>query len=681
MFNGEEAINRGRAQAGPYHIWCNLLESMTQGDAPIQKPARTKSQKEGNLSMKKRIFQLGILSMLFLVAIAIGPRSVAVAAASSGPKTPVVASVTNPYSPAYQHSYRHGVVPTVAQLAKIKSYQQVKSNAVTATSANTLTYQGGVDGIGVTSGTPKVYLVFWGNQWGKETTKSGQLTFSNDSAGAATRLQNMFKGLGTGNELWSGTMTQYCDGPGMTGGRITCSANANHVGYPTGGALAGTWYDNSTAEPSTANGNQLADEAVSAAAHFGNKTAASNRYTQYVILSPKGLDPDNYQINGFCAWHDYTGDTGLSGGAGTSPYGDIAFTNMPYVLDAGTGCGENFVNAGSAGKLDGFTIVEGHEYAETVTDQNPVGGWFNTSNSEESGDECAWITPGSVGGSGNVKMGNGSYPLQTIWSNDTNSCALSHPIVGSGPAANDFALGINPPTFALSAEASATSNISTALTHGTAGTVNLSLVGTLPTGITVSFTATSVKVGSSANVTIATSASVPTGRQVITFSGSEGSVTHTIAITLSILAPNGGLTNGGFEQGLFAWSTYATDSVSSTAHSGSFSAEVGDPFSLDDNSINQTFTAPTGAKTLSFWYLGVCPSLQVVADWASASLQDNTTGVTTTVLPNTCTNNNTWVHVTTSITANHSYLLRLSTHDDDFGSASTYTFYDDVTIS
>src|SRR5262249_58040064 len=71
--------------------------------------------------------------------------------------------------------------------------------------------------------------------------------------------------------------------------------------------------------------------AVNAAAHFGNTTAASNRDAQYIIVSPRGTHPDGYNTPSgqFCAWHDWNGDTTLSGGAVTSPYGDIAFTNSP----------------------------------------------------------------------------------------------------------------------------------------------------------------------------------------------------------------------------------------------------------------------------------------------------------------------------------------------------------------
>ena len=337
------------------------------------------------------------------------------------------------WSPAAGHAYRKGVVPTIPRLALMKQWAATHLGlgigGVNFGSA-TLSYGGGVDGIGTTSGTPKVYLVFWGTQWGTQgTDANGNLTFSGDPSNGAPYIQNLVKGLGTGGEQWSGTMTQYCDG--VASGATSCPASARHVGYPTGGALAGVWYDQSAATPSAATGHQLAVEAIAAAGHFGNTTAASNRYAQYVVLSPHGADPDSYQSNGFCAWHDYNGDSSLTGGAAASPYGDIAFTNMPYVMDVGSSCGQGFVN--SPGTLDGYSIVEGHEYAETITDQNPAGGWTNqqvlsTYSGQENGDECAWISSGT-GKSANVATGHGSFAMQSTWSNDTNACAISHPTV------------------------------------------------------------------------------------------------------------------------------------------------------------------------------------------------------------------------------------------------------------
>jgi serine protease len=191
------------------------------------------------------------------------------------------------------------------------------------------------------------------------------------------------------------------------------------VGYPSQGALAGVWFDNTTPAPDSATPAQLAQEAVNAAQHFGNTSPAQNRYVQYFIVSPAGTHPDGFNTSGegFCGWHYYT----------QSPFGDIAYSNLPYVSDAGRSCGAKFVNHGDQGVLDGFSIVAGHEYAETLTDQFPSGGWNNPVSGDENGDECAWIASGQ-GHTANVSLPTGKFAMQSTWSNDTGVCEIAHAI-------------------------------------------------------------------------------------------------------------------------------------------------------------------------------------------------------------------------------------------------------------
>ena len=329
----------------------------------------------------------------------------------------------NPYAPTHDHPYRHGAVPNLLQYQKQKAWDASHpAAAVTpaATGPQTLSYGGGIDGIGVMSGAKsKVYLVFYGSQWGTQSTDgNGNAKFSGDSAGAAGVAQQMFKGIGTNNELWSAELTQWCDGAGVASGATSCSSSvpaSQFIPYQSGGVLAGVWYDNSAASPSAASGHQLGQEALNAAHHFGNTTAASNRHAYYVILSPHGTNPDSYQGQ-YCAWHDYNGDSTLTGGAVSSDVGDFAFSNQPYNIDSGSGCGVGFVN--SPGTTDGYTITLGHEWHETLSDQNPAGGWTNhvsgcSYNGQENSDECAWLSPGTSGGAANINFGSfGTYAEQ-----------------------------------------------------------------------------------------------------------------------------------------------------------------------------------------------------------------------------------------------------------------------------
>jgi FOG: PKD repeat len=342
---------------------------------------------------------------------------------------PVSASETNPYSPANGHAYRHGVLPTRDVLNKMNHWkaQHTPTAQAAATGIETLSYGGAIDGVGVMSGKVKVYVVYYGTQWGTRSTNSaGDSVFTSDSDGAAAKAEEMFKGIGTNSELWSADLTQWCDGPNVTSGATSCPSNASFVPYQSGGTLAGVWYDNTKSSPATATQAQLAAEAVAAAAHFGNTASGSNRYTYYIIMSPHGTNPDSYQ-GSYCAWHDYT----------TSSYGDIAYSNQPYNMDSGQGCGVNFVNSGSAGTLDGWTMTLGHEWHEMMSDAYPAGGWTNhtgnaTYNGQENSDECAWIAAGSPGGAANITFATGTFTEQASWSNDTNACAISHPIVGGG---------------------------------------------------------------------------------------------------------------------------------------------------------------------------------------------------------------------------------------------------------
>ncbi|GAA1934980.1 putative Ig domain-containing protein [Kitasatospora viridis] len=265
-------------------------------------------------------------------------------------------------------------------------------------------------------------MIYWGAQWGTAGKDAdGYTTLSNDPDNAAPYQQSFFKGLGSNNDAWSGVLTQYCEN--VASGSGSCPADAPHVGYPAaGGALAGVWVDNDAAAPQQATEPQIAAEAAAAAKHFGNTTEAQNRNVQYVVTTAHGMDPDSWhELNSWCAWHTFE----------RSSYGTLAYTIMPYLTDYKY-CGTNWINPGPRGRLDGYSILGGHEYAETLTDTNAMGGWIDQAGQED-GDKCAWITQGTPGGLFNLQLATGAFAVQTTWDNDNHTCSGSHPIERNQP--------------------------------------------------------------------------------------------------------------------------------------------------------------------------------------------------------------------------------------------------------
>ncbi len=265
-------------------------------------------------------------------------------------------------------------------------------------------------------------------------------------------------------------------------------------------------------------------------------------------------------------------------------------------------------------------------------------------------------------------------------------CFPGSSVSGCSAATPDFTLGASPSSVTTAQGATGTSTVSVAAQGGFAGTVSLAASG-LPTGASSSFSNSQVAAGGSATLTLS-SGTAAAGTYAVTLTGTSGTLTHTASIswTISSGGTGGGgnaITNGDFETGsLSGWTTAGAASVTSTgAHGGSFAAQVGTTTAAGLNSIVQTLTVPAAGGPLAFWYRGVCAD-SITYTWAIATLKDNTTGTTTTLLPKTCVNTGVWTQVTSAaLTAGHSMTLTLSSQGENFAGFSNYTLYDDVTLA
>ncbi len=296
--------------------------------------------------------------------------------------------------------------------------------------------------------SPHVYLVLWGPNW-------------SSASPAYQYLAAFYSGLGvTPDDTWSPITSQYGD-----------SSGAPAFGSSV---YAGALQDTST-PPDPVTPDDVAAEAAGAASHLGITDLGD---AQVVVASQSGTCfSDGFAgscgvpttaTTGYCGWHAMT-------------TGGVAFTNLPYALDAGSECGENWINAGAAGTFDGFSTIAGHEYAETVTDPDPPTGWIDTADSisgGEIGDKCAW--GGTVFGlpdpAADVTLSTGTFAMQSLWSNAAGGCVMA-----SGPSLTISSPGTQTSTLGVNVD------LSMSASGGGTSTLSFAAVG-LPDGLAMSAT-------------------------------------------------------------------------------------------------------------------------------------------------------------------------------------------------
>jgi hypothetical protein len=331
---------------------------------------------------------------------------------------------------------------------------------------------------------PREYIIFWG--WGekgafKKACKRERLVEGNVKAtlrcdpGLAGKYMANFV-YNIGGTQWAKVQDQYYQN----------NPDGRHYIDETGNLLAGIWVDDKSPGANlqkTSSQNppgpkhtytQMALEATRAAKHF-HISGKALQNANFIIAQPQNFsDPQSASggaLIGYCAFHDYT----LFGATGNKYYNPklgvgqhLSYTNLPYMPNAGGGCGAGFVN--HPGTRDGISIGLGHEIQETVTDPGAedvvgnitdggttyYGGWYDSVDANENGDKCAYVglspTAGLVGpdilpmpgAMGDIKgKHGGKFAVQALWSDaaaggagwcsGVASTDLPSPIAGEPP--------------------------------------------------------------------------------------------------------------------------------------------------------------------------------------------------------------------------------------------------------
>src|SRR5579871_1224127 len=142
---------------------------------------------------------------------------------------------------------------------------------------------------GPVQSAPRVYVDFWG--------------WSSDPSGERPYLDRFLSSVG--GTSWLATVNQYGGGSDFN-------------------LLAGTWSD-PAAVPTSPSDGQIQAEAASAAAHFGTGSSVN---VEIVVATPTGHSTPGFGTQ-WCAYH---------GKVASTP--NITYTDLPYITDAGTNCGE-----------------------------------------------------------------------------------------------------------------------------------------------------------------------------------------------------------------------------------------------------------------------------------------------------------------------------------------------------
>lgn len=278
----------------------------------------------------------------------------------------------------------NALTPAEPQIVKhVMPTLEAATGAAAADASSNLVYHGGP-----IQKAPTVYIVYWG--W-HLVAPAGALDI--DPNHMAPYLEAFFAGVG--GSSWAAIHTQYGD---ATGALVT---------NPTS-ILKGVWYDDEPTVPPVPDAN-IEKEVARAVAHFGYQRNAT-----YFIVSPHNHGDAGFTAKQYCAWHSNALVLGRP----------VAYTNLPYIPDAGAGCGRNFVNAGAAGALDGVSIVAGHEWTEAATDPQ-LDAWYDATGWENA-DKCAW-NQGPGADAGNIVLPTGTFAVQSSWSNAANGCAIAYP--------------------------------------------------------------------------------------------------------------------------------------------------------------------------------------------------------------------------------------------------------------
>jgi len=209
--------------------------------------------------------------------------------------------------------------------------------------------------------------------------------------------------------------------------------------------------------------------------------------------------------------------------------------------------------AGSTTTQPGFTlsaspasvsVAQGATVSSTIT--STVSGGFDsavtlTASGLPSG-ITASFSPSSITGAGSSTLtftvgstataGTYSITVTGTSGSTVETTTVSLTVTSSG-ATGSFSVSASPSSLTVARSNSGTVTVTTAVTGGFSGAISLSASG-LPSGVTATFSPSSITGAGSSTLTLTASSRATTGTKTITITAKSGSTSHTTTVTLTV---------------------------------------------------------------------------------------------------------------------------------------------------
>ncbi|HEY7096585.1 MAG TPA: hypothetical protein VH437_07670 [Terriglobales bacterium] len=243
---------------------------------------------------------------------------------------------------------------------------------------NGINYHGGP----IMSGTPNVYLIWYGN-WISGPAPSDSLTTVN-------LVTNFFKNVsGSGYEMINST---YGDNSNDVTGLVNVAGSAKATNYPMGKNLS----------------DAAIQQIVSKVISLGKLPKDTNGV--YFVLTTSDVNATSGFCSVYCGWHTH----------GTISGSDIKYSFVGNPDRCASSCEPQTKSPNNDSGADGMINIAAHELEEAISDPDLNAWWDNVG--QENADKCAWkfgtLLGGTIGNGGyNETMNGVNYLIQMNWEN------------------------------------------------------------------------------------------------------------------------------------------------------------------------------------------------------------------------------------------------------------------------